>query len=209
MLVERWNRVPGYEEHYEVSDEGRVRRILGGRGATAGRILKQHDQGGYRAVQLCRNDVKKKIGVHILVAEAFHGRRPTRKFPNHKNCDKHDNRADNLEWLTAKQNARHAILAGKRPGRAMAGEENGRAKLTRCQVEEILRLKGAIGQRTLARLCGVSKTAIQLIHQGKNWPEDLRVREFPTSPDRAAAGDLPPPRKSPQSGRGILKEPSP
>lgn len=61
----------------------------------------------------------------------------------------------------------------------MSGSANGRAKLTKAQVFEVMRQKGRIGQRVLAALCGVSKTAIQRIHQGKNWPEDLRVREFP------------------------------
>jgi hypothetical protein len=181
MCAEEWRPVHGYEDHYEVSSTGRVRRTRAGRGATAGRVLRQHDQGGYLAVQLCRFDVKRKVGVHILVAEAFHGPRPEGKLPNHKNLLKDDNRADNLEWVTPKENAQHALAAGRKGGRSMPGEGNGRAKLTAAQVDLIRRLRGRLGQRRLAALCGVSKTAVQLIQQGKHWrsPEDLRVREFP------------------------------
>lgn len=179
-MFERWRPVVGYEGYYEVSDRGQVRRVRGGRGATAGRVLSATLSGdGYRAVQLCRNDVKRKFGVHILVAEAFLGRRPRGKFPNHKNLVKDDNRAENLEWLTNRQNTMHAVRAGRIPGRPMHGEENGRAKLTARQVAEIRRQKGRIGQRVIAALCGVSKTLIQKIHQGRLWPADLRVRQFP------------------------------
>jgi hypothetical protein len=170
-MTERWRPVVGYEGHYEVSNLGRVRRSCGGRGAQAGRILRRHDRSGdgYRSVQLCRKDRKRFFGVHALVAEAFLGRRPRGKFPNHKNLVKSDNRASNLEWLTRKQNAQHALRSGRKGGRSLPGADNGRAKLTMRQVAEIRRQKGRVSQRSLARLCGVSKTAIQLIHQGKHW----------------------------------------
>jgi hypothetical protein len=181
-MTEEWRDVRSYEGLYQVSDLGRVRRIGAGRGATAGRVLKQKPpthKCDYLRVQLCKNDVKRTVIVHALVAEAFIGRRPRGKHVNHKNLDKLDNRFVNIEWVTRRQNAQHALQAGRVGGRAMPGARNGRAKLTESQVAEIRKQRGRIGQRVLAILCGVSKTAIQLIHQGKHWPEDLRVREFP------------------------------
>lgn len=181
-MPEIWRPVIGYEGYYSVSNLGRVQRIAGGRGAEVGRILTRYERNGdgYRFVQLSRDDQKRTFGVHVLVAETFLGPRPRGKFPNHKNLKKPDNRAANLEWLTRKQNAQHALARGVHGGRSMAGAANGRAVLTGVQVAEIRRHKGRIGQRALARLCGVSKTCIQWIHQGKHWrPADLRVREFP------------------------------
>jgi hypothetical protein len=172
MLREQWRPVVGYELHYEVSDRGRVRRVAGGRGATAGRILKLKAPTStcdYIRVQLCRGDIKRTCGVHVLVAEAFHGRRPRGKFPNHKDLNKVNNSATNLEWLTKRQNDSHARLHGKKGGAAMPGALNPRAKLTQLQVDEIRRQRGRVGQRALSRLCGVSKSAIQFIHQGKHW----------------------------------------
>lgn len=169
---EIWLPVRRYEGVYEVSNLGRVRRVLACRGATAGRIIKRHDTGdGYRRVQLCHKDVKRFFGVHVLVAEAFLGARPRGKVPNHKNLNKADNRLDNLEWMTHKQNAAHAVANGRKGGRPMPRTLNGNVRLKESQVSEIKRLQGRVGQRTLAKLCGVSKSAIQKIHQGKLWAD--------------------------------------
>ena len=182
MIFEEWRPVVGYEGEYAVSSIGRVKRVAGGMGAIAGRILRAKAPTktcDYMRVQLCRKDRKRTFGIHVLVAEASHGRRPRGKYPNHKDCNKMNNTADNLEWLTQIQNQRHAVRNGRSGGRPLRGAENGRAKLTVAQVHEVRRLKGVVGQRVLAVLCGVSKSAIQFIHQGKHWPADLRVRVFP------------------------------
>lgn len=185
-VPEEWKPVRRYEGYYEASSIGRIRRIRGGRGATAGRVLSQkppNSTNDYCRVQLCRFDIKRTYAVHVLVAEAFHGKRPRGKFPNHKDLNKLNNCESNLEWLTQRQNCRHAIKNGRHGGAALLGGKNGRAKLTSIQVREIIAQKGKIGQRVLATLCGVSKSAIQFIHQGKHWkhewPADLRIREYP------------------------------
>jgi hypothetical protein len=85
-MTETWRPVRGYESHYEVSDAGNVWRFCGGRGAVAGRLLSRYAmRDGYRFVQLSRGDRKRTCGVHVLVAEAFLGKRPRGKLPNHKN----------------------------------------------------------------------------------------------------------------------------
>ena len=186
-MSEEWRDVLGYEGYYRVSSLGQVMRVRGGMGATAGRILKQKrptHHCDYLRIQLCRNDAKRTVQVHVLVAEAFHGKRPRGKLPNHKDLNKLNNHADNLEWLTRRQNTIHALRNGGRvKPTALHGTRNGRHKLIPEQVRIIRDLRGVVGQRDLAVLCGVSKSAIQWIHQGKHWmtewPEDLRVREMP------------------------------
>lgn len=70
---------------------------------------------GYLKVYVKMNGVWKQESVHRLVCEAFNGQPPTKKHQvNHKNGNKKDNNHVNLEWVTCKQNIRHAIDTGLR-----------------------------------------------------------------------------------------------
>jgi hypothetical protein len=106
-----WKPVKDYEGIYEVSDQGEVRRIKGGKGTRVGTCLKPKTSNrGYQEVCLCRSTKKKMHLVHRLVATAFFGDSDLQV--NHKNFDKTDNRLSNLEWVTPEENMAHAIDGG-------------------------------------------------------------------------------------------------
>ncbi len=121
--AERWLPVLGYEGVYEVSDQGRVKRVgkaarhgkgRGG-GARIGLVLApQKQSGGYRAVQLWREGLMKRRLVHVLVALAFLGPPPERHEVNHIDGDKTRNGLTNLEYLTRSENNKHAYRIGLR-----------------------------------------------------------------------------------------------
>jgi hypothetical protein len=124
-IVEEWRAVVGFEDLYEISDAGRVRRVgraarkgngRGG-GARVGRVLTQHTRvAGYRSVQLWREGHYANRLVHCLVAEAFIGSRPTDHDVNHIDGIKGNNARSNLEYLTRAANNRHAYDTGLRAG---------------------------------------------------------------------------------------------
>lgn len=125
---------------------------------------------GYRHVDLSREDRKVRFGIHRLVAYAFIGPPPTvDHVVNHLNGAKADNRSENIEWVTRGENVSHGYRTGLNPGPDVKGARNPRAKLTQEQVAEIRALRGIVGARTLAVRFGVSRSAIQFIHQGKHW----------------------------------------
>jgi hypothetical protein len=102
---ETWKEVPSFPE-YEVSSTGRVRN------ARTGRSRKFYlNNCGY--INLAIRG--KSRGVHRLVAEAFLERPPVKMDVNHINGVKTDNRLENLEWVTKKQNAEHARRIGLLP----------------------------------------------------------------------------------------------
>ena len=110
---ETWKPVVGYEGLYEVSNQGRVRSLgrvksyYNGRWSVWTQItmkpktLKQKERGGYFFVTLIDNNSKRKEwGVHRLVAMSF---APGYEFGldvNHKDENKKNNFASNLEWCT-------------------------------------------------------------------------------------------------------------
>ena len=78
LLLEYWKPVIGYEDVYEVSNMGTVRRSRQtARGTRKGYILTPSPNGdGYPKVGLCKDGRQRTMTVHKIVARAFLGERP-------------------------------------------------------------------------------------------------------------------------------------
>lgn len=118
--MEIWKDVTGYEGRYQVSDHGRVKSLSRTARAVskAGneyqillreRVLKDGDCRGHRIVHLSPSGTK---SVHRLVAAAFvPGWFPGAEV-NHRDGNKRNNHASNLEWVTHRGNREHAVATG-------------------------------------------------------------------------------------------------
>jgi len=105
MKEEIWKPVYGYEGFYSVSNKGRVKSYYKG-----GRIMSLAKHNGYICVRLYKERKRPTHQVHRLVLAAFVG--PSSLTCNHKNAVKSDNRVENLEYVTQKENVRHASRLG-------------------------------------------------------------------------------------------------
>ena len=102
---EVWRDIQGYEGLYEVSNFGNVRSLKYGKI----KYLKPADDGnGYYFVNLSKNGIVKNFKIHRLVATAFIDNPSNYPQINHKDEDKTNNKASNLEWCTNKYNKRYS-----------------------------------------------------------------------------------------------------
>lgn len=108
--AEEWRPVTGFEGRYEVSDQGRVRSLP--RPRSRGGLLNAWVNNHYLRVCLGRRG----MSVHRLVAGAFLPPAGTGQDQvRHLNGDPMDNRATNLAWGTASENASDKIVHGTNP----------------------------------------------------------------------------------------------
>lgn len=160
----------GYENHYQVSSLGRVKRTAPATGARIGRILKPAAMtSGYLFVVLSVESVTKAFSIHRIVAAAFIGPCPDRHDVNHKNGDRHDNRVENLEYMTRSQNIRHGMQF-PRKHTSLRGDMLPNAKLNEEKVRDIkLRLARGEQQSEIAVRYGVKRTTIWRVAHGIQW----------------------------------------
>src|SRR3989304_525412 len=96
-MTENWKPVDGFETHYEISDQGRVKRIKAYNGTSVGRILKNKSSGaGYSQVILYKDNQSAPRLVHRLVATAFIAPITKGLEVNHKDGNKTNTNVRNL-----------------------------------------------------------------------------------------------------------------
>lgn len=113
IMNEIWREIKNFEGLYQVSNYGRVKSLARTVKGLFDSVIYKEEQllklqkypNGYNYVGLCKNGVVKNYLVHRLVAEAFIENSNNLPQVNHINECITDNRAENLEWVSAKTNA--------------------------------------------------------------------------------------------------------
>ena len=161
---ELWCTIPGYKGYY-ANQKG---DILGKRGR---KLTKRINKYGYETVSVIRTGQKKNViaTVHRLVASAFiYNPSPLKNNQiDHINGKKNDNRVENLEWVSNKENQRRVVKLGL--VNHSRGANHHTSKLTEGEVEKIF-----LSYKThseLAKEHNVSVSNISSIRFGKTWTE--------------------------------------
>lgn len=177
-IMEVWKDIPNFEDIYQVSTHGRIKRITNGPSTYSGRLLKPTiHHSGYMEVSLCKNGKQyKSLRIHMLVLITFVGKRPNKQECRHLNGNRHNNMLSNLTWGTHKENMQDRINHGRCI--VPRGSSHNLAKLTETQVVEIKKLLGStlknkhnkgLTLKEIAQQYGVSIPTISYIKTGKTW----------------------------------------
>lgn len=172
---EVWLPIPGYDDWYEVSNLGRVRsyhKFGWGRRIYPEIIKLYTTKRGYVQVSLTKDKVSRQKDVHRLVAYAFLGNPGAGMQIDHKNGDKTDNRAINLEWVTPQENTRRSLELGLKP----TGERHGMSKLTQQEVDAIrlLYATGKYSHRKLGEFFGITHSSAGKIIRNEAWRKSCK-----------------------------------
>lgn len=166
---------------YWVTDTGRVFR--GDR-----ELAKNKMHNGYITVSIKYTNGKRRLWyVHRLVAMLFIPNPENKPVVNHKNLVKSDNRLVNLEWVTYKENNRHAHDNGA--FRRTTGKHH-HAIHSDELIHEICRLlQEGRRQIDIARKMNVENHLVGCIRQNKSWCHISDLYVFPKTPKNRKLSD--------------------
>jgi len=161
-MQEEWKPIYGYEELYEISSFGRVKRN--------NKILKNKNAGnGYKSVVLYKNNIPKYSYIHRLVATAFLENPLNKEDVNHKDSNRENNVVYNLEWCTRKENIQHCIKAGRfnNESKGRKGEAQNNSILTE---KDVLKIRSSsLSRKELSKIYGVGTNNIHEILHRNTW----------------------------------------
>ena len=158
-------QIPGFPDYY-VSETGEVFSGATGKWIT---LTPDVNWAGYHRVTLHRSGGKHRRTVHRLVAQLFIPNPKKYREVNHKNFNRGDNSAANLEWTSRLLNQRCSIEAGRRNHLLCEGHHF--AKLTKSDVRRIreLYIPWKFPPQKLADMFGTSRKNIEAIVKRKTW----------------------------------------
>lgn len=172
---EIWKSIEGFNR-YEVSNLGRVRSLnvtytnsTGVQRSIIGRILKYgYYKDGYSKVILSQKSILKTLKVHRLVAKAFIPNLENKPYVNHINGIKTDNRVQNLEWVTPKENSQHFFSSDLYVCNNN-GEKNGMSKMKKEDIIKIREMRKTMSIKYVAYFFNISHSQVSSIANKKSW----------------------------------------
>ena len=159
-----------YDEEYDVSQYGRVKHKFKNHYRLISGSL--HED-GYIFVTLHG----KQIPLHRIVAKLFHPETYDETLVvNHKDGNKQNNFADNLEWVTHKENIKHSYKNSLQPNKVSG--YTGKFSLEEREEIKALWDSGTMSKRKLAEKYGVSHTCIcDIINDKYRYAERINAYE--------------------------------
>lgn len=106
-MAEIWKPIEGHED-YVVSNFGNIKNIK-----TGNLLVPRKTKAGYLRVHILTASRKRDMYIHRIVADAFCSKSENCDVVNHIDNNPQNNRADNLEWTTQRNNVIYAMKQGR------------------------------------------------------------------------------------------------
>lgn len=170
-MKEIWKDVVGYEGHYKVSSNGRVKSI---KNKKKHKILSPAlHRGGYLLVNLYKDKKQKMFYVHRTVLIAFVGHPNNKMQSCHNDGNQKNNKLCNLRWDTKSANELDKRIHGTVVRNY--GVKNGQSKLNEKKAMKIYLSKQST--ISLGKKYKVNQATISLIKRKLRWSHIHKERE--------------------------------
>lgn len=137
--------IDGQETNYTISDTGEVYNKK-----TQRKLKGTYKRNEYHSVQLTINKKVRTVMTHRLVAEAFLPNPDNLPIVHHIDGDKHNNKLENLQWVTIEENAETGIK--KRLGEKLYIEPNDEWKILFISDAYLINRNGQLYNRNRKRM---------------------------------------------------------
>jgi hypothetical protein len=158
-----WEPILNYEKFYLANQNGQIKGII------KNKVLKgSFGSTGYKHIVLSKNGKYKTKDVHRIVAETFIPNPFNLKYVNHIDGNKANNSVNNLEWVTARENTKHATLLGLKKD---SGSNSKNSKLKERDIYEIRKLSKSKSKtnKEISSLYNINKDYVSMIINKKRW----------------------------------------
>lgn len=160
-MIEEWKQIK--DTNYFVSNQSRVKSVKNGRDKILKPFKSNHINSYFQVALSIKGKVRKEY-LHRLVAIAFVPNPNNKSEVNHKNGVKTDNKLENLEWVSHRDNMKHAKRTGLSPTKTY----------TKLLEEDIPRIRSLYAtkryyQKELAQMFGVSAGTINGVVNHNHW----------------------------------------
>lgn len=165
--------INNYITEYTINKKGVVRN-------PNGKIMKLNiNSNGYYTFAISSKKKKYRKYLHRALAECFIPNHENKKCVNHINGNKLDCRIENLEWVTEKENSKHAYDMGLSQPTSGSCEKNNRTKLTNNLVHEICSFID-MGESNIeiSKKMNISYNIIKQIRNGYTWKDISKLYNF-------------------------------
>lgn len=168
----------GYDK-YAVTRDGKIYSIRSGRFMTN---ASNKDGTGYETIGLSKDGVKERFLVHRIVAMAYIPNPENKPTVNHINGNKKDNRVENLEWNTYREQQLHAIETGLKPTQHIRTDRSADDETVHLVCQYIMQ---GFTRKEISEMLGVSPWLVKNIISGKQYKDIAEEYPLEDRPSRS------------------------